>query len=433
MSTRSARRRATNRLAQTKRHAAFVLTAVMPSIFAPPDFGPQNGGDDIRTVRVIKDVLPVGNHKLDYDENGNPVFWNVTQATLKQILADFNVMKSRGVGANLGKTHGDADLLIHPDDLIAPIDELKIADNTLWMSCYVTPEEALYLANPARKVSIAVIPDHEDGAGHVYRLYLSHVAITDRPVVAGQSPFMALADGAPSGGKSMDFPALLEAINGLLEALGFAALPDDTSEENIVDRLIGVRAAMGTTAETTTTETTTEPGGEAMPELDMGGLPPALRDPIRKVLGDFAKSAKAELKTRDEQIKTLSDELTARKTKAVLDAKAAFDAECVRAMTVPDSRKMVASRAVVDEAKKLADRLGTHDLGLLKNISRTVKLDGSAAKENATAEPPPIVSLADAVSSVTSEEAREASAKRTAARLNMTIEQARKHLPRLGS
>lgn len=164
----------------------------------PPDFGPINPPAEARqagqTERVLKDVLSVGRWKVGYDQSGKPLFWDVTAETLRQILADFKAARAAGVTANLGKTHGDENLLIHPDDLIAPIAELKVAGDTLWMAAYVTPAQKTYLSNPARKVSIGVIPDHADGAGRTYKHYLTHVAVTDRPVVAPQGAFLALAD-----------------------------------------------------------------------------------------------------------------------------------------------------------------------------------------------------------------------------------------------
>ena len=340
------------------RQRGFVLASLGPAVSAP-DFGPQSPPDANRSERVVKDILRVGKWKVGYDDRGNPTYWDVTPQVLSQIVNDFNAMKANGVEPNLGKTHGDDNLLIHPDDLIAPIDELRIDGDTLWMASYVTPEEKRYLENPARKVSVGVIPNHADGTGKTYKLYLTHVAVTDRPVVAGQAPFMALAD---AGGGSMDFAALVEAINGLLEANGMGKLPEDVTEVNIVDVLKGVQTAMGKTApaETETPEMPAEPG------LDMAGLPPAMADLIRK---------------QNDQIKQLSDRVAAADAEKVQIQRAAFAAKAA------DLQTAGVAKSVIDGKIALADRLKCYDVALLDGLKPTLNVGGGVARKLADGTP----------------------------------------------
>lgn len=353
MSSRTARR--------AKRLTAYQLTTGSwgPSANVP-DFGPADGGDAQRTTRVIKDVLPVGKHRVGQDDSGKPVYWDVTPQVLSQIVADYQRMKSNGVQANLGKTHGDENLLIHPDDLIAPIDELKIVGDTLWMASYVTPEEAIYLQNPARKVSVAVVPNHLDGAGRQYKLYLSHVAVTDRPVVAGQQPFMALAE---TGGGSMN-PDLLAAINVLMEAAGLGQLSDVADEAALIEQLKGVAVALGKS--TPAEEPAAPEGGEEMPmDIPLPGVPAPMANSIRAAINTA-------LASRDDKIKTLSDELTARKAEAVAKEKAAFAAKC------GELQKAGVVKATIDGKIALANKLGTFDLALLDGLAPTLNMRGQS-------------------------------------------------------
>ena len=331
----------------------------------PPDFGPVNPPRESveagHTERVVKDILHVGRHKIGYGADGSEVFWDVTPDTLNTILADFQKSKQLNVVGNLGKTHGDDNLLIHPDDLIAPIDDLRVHNGALWMASYVRPEDVDYLKNPARKVSPAFLPNHLR-AGYRFANYLTHVAVTDRPVQGNQAPFMALAD---AGGGTMDFAALVEAINGLLEANGMGKLPEDVSEVNIVDVLKGVQTAMGKTApaETEAPADTPDMGGG----LDMSGLPAPMADFIRK---------------QSEVIKQLSDRVTAAeadKVKVMRDAFAAKAGELQKAGVV---------KSVIDGKIALADRLKCYDVTLLDGLQPQLNKGGGVAAKLADATAP---------------------------------------------
>lgn len=385
---------------------------------SPPDFGVPTPPDAIRTVRVVKEVLPVGKHKAGYDESGNVQYWNVDSPELAQILNDFQAQKTAGETPNLGKTHGDDDLIIHPDDLIAPIDDMKIVGDSLWMSSYVTPEQAEYLSNPARKTSIAVIPNH-NYAGKVYKRYVAHVAVTDRPAVPGLSTFLALAD---SGG-SMN-PELLDAINMLMEAAGLSKLGEVADETDLISQLKGVAAALGKkveSGEAIATPTTEAP----LDSLEMTGVPPAMKDAFKKLSDNLL----TRVTERDEEIKTLKDELKKRQDAEKTAVKAAFDAKCEEVMKVPDARGYVATKADVDAVKALADSLG-YDLRLLATINRPQKLGGSVARAMADATPPKVASNDSA--NLRDPEARKATAERIAAKRGIKLEDAMKMLPVVG-
>jgi hypothetical protein len=216
----------------------------------PPDFGTprftaqqQAANPDKPMTRIIKDALHVGVAKVGFDEKGNAIPWQVTPQVLA-LLNSTSLERMRiGDAINLGKGHGDDDLIIHSDDLICPIDELKLANGVLWLSSYVTPEQKKYLLNPAMKVSVGVVRDYVIGdmthGEKRYSMALVHVAVTDRPAQLKQGPFLALANSASfssaKGTSKMDFAALIEVLNKLLATMGLEPLPPDVSEKDLVE------------------------------------------------------------------------------------------------------------------------------------------------------------------------------------------------------
>jgi len=226
-------------------------------LFGPPKFSPddQAAHPDQPMTRVVKDVLPVGRWKFGRDRRtGNVRFGNVTPDMLTTLASQFRLAQSRGVALNLGKTHGDLMTgLIHPDDLIAPIDEAVTDGHCLWIACYVTPEQAAYLCNPARKVSAGLRWNWSDGQGHVYPIQMVHVAVTDQPVVSGQGAFVALANldntNLSQGDFAMakpDMAELRELINALLTKLGMNPPADDVDDDvylEVVKTLVGATAS----------------------------------------------------------------------------------------------------------------------------------------------------------------------------------------------
>ncbi len=381
--------------------------ALASTLDTAPDFGPSNPPPESvaagQTTRVVKDMLHCGKHKIGFDAAGKEVYWTVTPQTLAQILKDFQQAKRLNIPCNLGKTHGDDDLLIHPDDLIAPIADLRIASDVLWMSAYVTPEQAEYLKNPARLVSPAIIPNYTR-AGHRFAEYLTHVAVTDRPVQANQLPFLAMADTA--GGGSMN-PELVDAINMLMEAAGLSKLAEVVDETDLISQLKGVSAALGKTV-APTTEAETEPpmGGDMAAEIPLPGMAPALADTIRKLF-----------KSQDDKIVKLSDEIAARK---LADAKAAKEAFSFR---IGELSAAGVPKVVLEGKKALAEKLGSFDLALLDGLAPTLNT-GANSKARKMADPnPPNLTGSDL------EADRKAIAERVAKSRNISLEEAMKYVP----
>lgn len=233
-----------------------------PPPTVPREFGPsiytaqqQAANPHLPMTRVIKDVLPVGRVKVGTNGDGSPEFWDVTPQVLAQIASAHERSFARGVAMNLTKSHGDLRTGIVPtDELIAPIHEAIVSCGVLWVSCYVTPEQARYLQNPACKVSPGIWPNWSDGFGNVYPIRMLHVAVVDNPAVPGQGRFIAMANrtkpfaplalaNATAPAKpntkatAVDFQDLKNSIGILLKELSQhgppVKLPTDTTEESI--------------------------------------------------------------------------------------------------------------------------------------------------------------------------------------------------------
>lgn len=274
---------------QSPPNLAEVSAVVGPPRYTDED---QQATPDEPKTRIVKDVLSVGKKSLAPGE-----WWDVTERTLLDIAANYTRGQSLGYAANLGKTHGGEDGLIHPDDLIQPIDQAVVIGDTLWIVAYVTPEQCDYLCNNyARKVSIATLEPFQDGDGNSYPIQLVHVAVTDQPVDVGQGRFSKLQKSLAKGNPTMDFAALKTAVNSLLSALGLPALGDDITEVNITDRLSGIAHALGTAAPAAPSESESTEAPE-MPDLDpaMMAKSPAIQKALSLALAPHVAGIKAEL------------------------------------------------------------------------------------------------------------------------------------------
>ena len=345
----------------------------------PPDFGPANPPPESaaagQTERVIKDVVSVRKYFLGYDAAGRERYWDVTPAVLRQLADNFHAMKAHGQRPNLVKTHGDVKtLMVHPDDLMSPIDDVKVAGDTLWMSSYVTPEEKAYLQKPARKVSIGSEPNYMDAQKISYPGdSLIHVAVTDRAASNGQGPFIALADGASQGGGSMN-PDLVKRINTMWGLLGLGPMAEVADETQLFmlmdDRLKGLGAG----------KSPDKPAEDAPADP----LPDASEDPLGMsaepaVMQAYTRIA-AENKVLQQRVKDAEDE----KAKSIRDN---FMLQCDQSMRVPVNGR-IASKADVDQAKALAERLKSYDLGIVALIPRTLNAGGGLARTLADPNPP---------------------------------------------
>lgn len=191
-------------------------------------------------TRLVKDVLRVGKWVVGRESDGKPRFFEFTAEFLRKLAENFTLAKSRGVMFNLCNGHGDQTGKVDAEKLIAPIEDVRFDGNTLYASFYVTPEQSVYLSNPARKVSCGIKHDFIDGAGNQYETQLVHVAVVDNPVIAGQERFVKLSNDDPEMEmeaepvEGIDFAGLVDALNRLLSKFGVGKLPAEVDEDSLI-------------------------------------------------------------------------------------------------------------------------------------------------------------------------------------------------------
>lgn len=252
----------------------------LPSL-APPrfDLADQQANPERPMTRVVKDVLSVGRWKVGYDAQGQTKFWQVDPETLSELAENFALATARGLQfklywGNCEATAGSQHNVV-ARDAIAPIDQLIVEGDRLWCACYVTPEQAAELANPAHQVSVGCVSRYQDGRGREYGKTLLHVAIVDTPIVDQQGPFLFLAN--ESGGSAMDLARLLELINELLPD-GVEVPSEGVTEETLiptVELIINtVKGINGEPTEASTEESETVADSATVAEA-MGDTEPA--------------------------------------------------------------------------------------------------------------------------------------------------------------
>ena len=169
-----------NAVAPVRQSVGHSMPVPNPPNFGPPRYTPEqqaaNPGEPM--TRVVKDLCRAGSWKSGFGPDGQTTFEEFDQPALQQIVRNANALMQSGHAINIGKGHGDEDLAIHADDLIAPLDAVLLHNGVMWGSAYVTPLQAEYLRNPARKVSLGLWRNYESGDGQVYPgLSALHVAV----------------------------------------------------------------------------------------------------------------------------------------------------------------------------------------------------------------------------------------------------------------
>lgn len=370
-------------------HALTPPTIDANAVFGPPRFTPeqQAANPDHPMTRVVKDVLRVG--KWNVGGPQEPVMWDVTPEVLAALANSAAMQQQTGHAINLGLSHGGEGLVVPTSELITPIDAVRVSGNTLWMSLYVTPEQAKTLQNPAFKTSPGIMWDYVDGSGQKHQIALVHAAVTDRPVVAGQGKFLAMANAAPSTvpstkGKTMNFAAILAFINALLGMLGAPPLPDDTNETNIEERGNFVLKMLGG-AQAPADEAPAEGAGD---ELPVPGGAAGMSNWRRKATGaDVAALIEKAVAPLVQKVAALSNSVNAIKGGAANHAQAAFEAKCT------ELGKAGVAAATLQEKRELAQAMGW-DIRLLNGLQPAVAMSNTSRK-GATAGPPPSGSATD--------------------------------------
>lgn len=186
---------------------------------------------------MLKDALRTGRWRIGQSDNGESIFWEVTPQVLATLASEFRRAKANGVRVNLVWGHGDVSTgVVDPRDLIAPIEDVFVVGNVLWVSARVSADDAHRLRNPACAVSVRVIENWTDGAGRNYSLMLLHVAVVDQPVVTRQQPFRDFSNTSRYRSRPLDYEPLVKAINSLLTPWHLS-LPTDVNEQSLQTEL----------------------------------------------------------------------------------------------------------------------------------------------------------------------------------------------------
>ncbi len=296
-----------------------------PPDFGAPRFSPdeQAAHPDQPMTRLVKDVLRAPEKlRAGIDpQTGKPLIWPVQQSDLRELEDTFAKATASGHAFNLTLSHGDRQTGIVPtDELVTPIDAVKVDGGTLWIAVYVTPEQAKFLQNPAMKVSVGVWDNWTDGRGVRYKQALIHVAVTDHPAMPGQGPFRQLAN--VQKGNAMDFPKLIGMINSMLP--GELSLPEDTTEENLIERLELVLMVLAGGTPVADAEGSTDTAGEG--EGDVAAAASTSQEPkLANLIAGVKDPALAGVLTGfGTMFKTLTNEITALRTERTSSNKAAF-------------------------------------------------------------------------------------------------------------
>lgn len=386
-------------------------------------------------VRVIKDALRVGTWFVTLPDQSR-FEWKVSPRVLATLELTHKLARRNGVAFNLTASHGDLSTLIVPNnELYAPLDQVVSDGEILWASSYVTPDVARRLANPAMKVSPGVVYNWMDGRGNQYPMAMVHLAVTDKPVITGQGPFLAMANSQKGKGKSMfvlagmqplfmstdagadgdgggggggesfknlpatpdewaitggGAPVVIDIINALLPADMY--LPDGTDENTVVYNAALLLQAL-------------QPGEEPVLEEPQQPEAPAVAASNRqpKILRKPGKAAPAggglvaQLKTQQapawaltmaaavENVQQFQQQQT---TGEQQRQRAAFEAEILK-LGKPDGNRPAVPAAILNEKRQLAERLGSWDLGLLSGLRPTLAMSGGV-KSMATAGAPDV-------------------------------------------
>lgn len=371
----------------------------LPTLSASKDAGGR--------VRLVKDALHVGRWKVGKNADGSDRFWDVKPETLKEIANEFQGAQSRGVARNLIWGHGDpSKKVVDPKNIIAPVDQVIATDDVLWVSQYVTKEQAAELSNPAHKVSVRVATDHTEGDGTKSPLAMLHVGIVDSPVVSGQGPFVQLSQEEQQ--ERLDFALSLFELGPDGMPAPKAAPPAEGDEpitgldpERTVSQVKELCSIIGVPLPETVTAANLNDALDILLPLMKGpeqeedpndpqktGDPTMLKQPPTQSnlsLADVQKAVADVVKPFETKITDLSNQVTALTTDKANAAKNAFETR------LTDLAKAGNIDAPLVEKLKAKGAKFAYDLDLLDGYGDVDMIDlGSTATQHATNKAPRI-------------------------------------------
>lgn len=269
-------------------------------------------------VRLVKDLLRVGNWPVGVKENGEIDYWDVTPDVISDVERVFSKQFGEGQKRPLQWKHADLSkgvVNVDAREVVDYWDSVFAEGDTLWGVVYASEKDAEELTRVNRPVSVAIDRGGQiltPGTVEPVKNALIHVALVDQGAMPGQGPFVQMA--APLKEKTMDFAALVESINALLNAVKPGAkLPEGVDESNI-------NLVLSTTVSLLTgDETAVEEEGATEGETEVVG-------PVEGLPPEMAQMAGPLLKLFDQKFAQMNASLALMQGKQASDKKSAFTA-----------------------------------------------------------------------------------------------------------
>lgn len=382
--------------------------AMFPAL-APKRYVPVSSSDPTPRVRLVKDVIRLGDWQ---SPNGE---FNATSQVLVDLAANFTQCLANGYEVKLCWGHGEPNKIgTDPRNLISNCDQAFVQGDVLYVTSYVPPQTAIDLQNSQAKVSARVGKNFTDGAGNFYPIALLHVAVVDHPVIGGQSDFLDLGAN-PMAGKAPPFtkkkpaakpdpnaadaenpaedaapeeeadpqeeiqPGVIPILREYLISLG-SNLPDETTPENL-EIVLKTLLSTAPEEEEPVDDAPADPGLE----LYEGANDMANNQNVQTFdLAQLTAAIETAVAPFKQQITDLSNEITALKSDKATQAKASFENGVEGLLKTGKLLPANKDKVLALGAKQ------NYDLGLLELFVESVVDLSSLVQKGATAAPPKV-------------------------------------------
>ena len=256
--------------------------------------------------RFRKDLIRVGDWYAGDTKHA------VTPERLQGWASKFSAMKAKGVDVPAPEEHTNK-----PSDRRGTVLGMWVEGDTLIGEIELVGEDAIAMAAKGTKVSIYAPPSVQAGDGTKWTDAIEHVALTDYPVVNGQSNFIPIA---ASKGGTIDVPVLRMAQESshmdwktvaAKIAFDVSGLDDTTGPAKVEEALAVLTNAHKTaTAQVGTLTASLKTASDQVVQLSKGKLPEVDPD-IVQARGEVVETKLSTLVTAGKITPNVAKELTA--------------------------------------------------------------------------------------------------------------------------
>lgn len=177
--------------------------------------------------RFVKDIISLGSYRTGPSKQTT---LEVTPDRLNKWATRFNAARAAGVDFEVTVDHSQK-----ADGVIGYLDRVFVEGGKLMGVHEFADDKAVELAQRVKNVSVEIHPDYVDGKGNGYGEMIIKSSLVQRPVVPGQSPFVAMSENQddqhlwlsseiPKEEPIMDFVALSEAAGEPVNAENILAV-----------------------------------------------------------------------------------------------------------------------------------------------------------------------------------------------------------------